>query len=210
QAIVDTVAHVDEPVVGGLGAVHRVAELLRGRVARLVGRHRVVGRRLAVGAPGALELQRLRVPDRDAVIAVAVGRDELIGLRIEADLGHATDVVVVHAALAAVGPSDLSEVLARLAELQDEAVVIGDLTRQRHAGLRPRRRRGAPGDGWRSRAARRGRELCRAPRSRTRLSAAIGTEPDVAFAVDRDAVIGRGPVVAFDLAPVLNQVPGLI
>src|SRR6185436_18144556 len=137
-------------------------------------------------APCALELQRVRIPDRDAVIAVAVGRDELIRLRIEADLGHAADVVV---ALAAVGVPDLSEVLPRLAELQDEAVVIRDLARQRDAGLWTRCRRCAAGDGWRSRAARRGRELCRAPRRRAGLPAAIGTEPDVAPAVDGDAVI---------------------
>ena len=60
DAVVRAVAHVDEPVVRQLGAVHRVAELLGGRrVGVVVAEVRVVGL-VAVGAPVALDLAGVR------------------------------------------------------------------------------------------------------------------------------------------------------
>src|SRR5262245_24322668 len=51
DAVVDAVAHVDQPVIGDAHAMHRVAEALRQRRVGAVGRQLVVGTRLlAVGA----------------------------------------------------------------------------------------------------------------------------------------------------------------
>src|SRR5262249_53904721 len=153
----------------------------------LVRRLLKVGRRLAVGAPRTLELQRIRIPHRHAVVAVAVSRDQLVRLRIEADLRHAADVVVVHAALAAVGRANLSEILAVLREFQDEAVVIGALTGRGDAGLWSICSAG----GWCRATCRRRRELRGAARSRTRLTGTVRTKPDVALAIHGDAVVRR-------------------
>src|SRR4051794_19858875 len=51
KAIIGAVADVDQAVLGDANAVHRIAELLRGRLRRVIGRGLLVARALAVGAP---------------------------------------------------------------------------------------------------------------------------------------------------------------
>ena len=93
----------------------------------------VVGR-LAIGAPHAHELQCLRIPHRDAIIAIAIGQHQLVCPGNEADLGHALDILRVQASLAAVGIADLAQELSVRSELQDEAVVVCALLTSAFAG----------------------------------------------------------------------------
>src|SRR5476649_1688701 len=102
-------------------------------------RDRIVIGRLAIGAPQALEFHGRRVPHRDALVAIAIGQYQLIGLRNDANLGHALHVVRVQAALAAVGMTDLAQEFSVRTELQDEAVMIGTALA---AAFAERRRRG--------------------------------------------------------------------
>ena len=99
----------------------RIAELRRIRV---VMRDRIVAGRFAIGAPHTLEFHGYRIPDRDAVIAVTIRRDQLIGAGDKTDGGDAAHIVGVQAALAAIGGADFAQELAVLGEFQDEAVVI--------------------------------------------------------------------------------------
>src|SRR5262245_14734097 len=54
QAVVAAVADVDEIILVDADAMYRVAELLRGRLCRIVGRRLFVARRFPIGAPVAL------------------------------------------------------------------------------------------------------------------------------------------------------------
>src|SRR2546428_1893835 len=51
QAIVGAVADVDQTILGDANAVHRIADLLRGRLRGVIGRLLLIARALAVGAP---------------------------------------------------------------------------------------------------------------------------------------------------------------
>src|ERR1700689_4147709 len=84
----------------------------------------VVTGRLAIGTPQALELERVRVPHRDAFVAVTVCSHQLIGSRQKADLGDALHIVGIQASLAGIGMADLAQELTVRAELQDEGVMI--------------------------------------------------------------------------------------
>ena len=98
--------------------MHRVAELLRdGRIRVVVAEIGVV-RLVAVGAPMPLVLAGVGVEDDDAVVAVAVGDVELIGLGIDKHLGGQPEVLGVVAAFALAGLADLHQELAVLGELQ--------------------------------------------------------------------------------------------
>ena len=123
HAVVDAIADVDEPVVRPLGAVHRVAELLRRRRRRIVGAEVGVVRLVAVGAPVALHLAGVGVDHRDALVEVAVGDVGLVGLRVDPDLGDAAEVLEVVAAGVLAEPADLHQELAVLGELQDVRVL---------------------------------------------------------------------------------------
>ena len=103
--------------------MHRVAELLRERRARVVAAEVRVVRLVAVRAPVALDLAGVHVDDRDAVVAVAVGHVGFVGLLVERDLRDLVERPHVVAAGARVGEAELLDELAVLRELQDVAVV---------------------------------------------------------------------------------------
>src|SRR2546427_8638064 len=117
QAIVLPVANVHQAVVRDVGAVHRVAELLRRRRVGVVGPEVAVVGLVAVGAPVALHLAGVGVEHGDALVLVAVGDERLVGLRVDEDLRHAAEVLQVVAAF----------VVAVLAHLQQELAVLGEL-----------------------------------------------------------------------------------
>src|SRR5262245_44123264 len=100
QTIVLPVADIDEAVVRTLDAVHRIAELLRGRRLGIVRAKGGVVRLVAVGAPIALHLAGVGIDHRDALVAVAVRDIGLVGLGIDPDLGDAAEVLRIIAALA--------------------------------------------------------------------------------------------------------------
>ena len=117
QAIVLPVADVHQAVVRDVGAVHRVAELLRRRRVGIVRPEVAVVGLVAVGAPVALHLAGVGVEHGDALVLVAVGDERLVGLRVDEDLRHAAEVLQVVAAF----------VVAVLAHLQQELAVLGEL-----------------------------------------------------------------------------------
>ena len=123
------------------------------------------------------------------MVAVTIGRDQgAIGQ--EADLGHAAHIVGVEAALGTVGGADFAQELTVLGEFQDEAVVI---TASFAATFRASRCAGTAG------------ELLGTACGRAGLGGAIGAEPDIAFFVDRHAMVGRRPVMAGDRTPMMLQ-----
>src|SRR5450631_325747 len=147
---------------------------------------------MAIRAPHADELERIRVPDRNAMIPVSIGSQQFARPRNEPDLGHAFHVLSIETPLAGIGPADLAQERPVLTELQDETVVVHTVGAD-----------GAIGSGRRG-------ELGHASRRRTWLIGAVSAQPHVPLDIDRDAVIGAWPVVALGHAPVLDQVSGRI
>ena len=92
DAIAAPVGDVDLPVLRSGQAVHG-GELLRQRAAD----HRLrvellrVVRLLAVGAPVPQVLAGRAVEDDDAAVAIAVGDEDLVGLRIDPDAGRTAE-----------------------------------------------------------------------------------------------------------------------
>ena len=78
-AIVDTIADVDQAVVGNAHAMHRRAELLRDRRLRIVGAGIGVVRRGPVRTPVPLVLPARGIEDDHAPVLVAVGDVQLAG-----------------------------------------------------------------------------------------------------------------------------------
>ena len=72
-----------------------------------------------------LYLPRLRVEYDDAVIAVAVGDVQLIGLGVDKHFGRSLEVFDIVAAFALAGVADLHQELPALRELEDHVVVEG-------------------------------------------------------------------------------------
>src|SRR6266478_8196478 len=101
------------------------AELLIDRCVGIIraGIH-VVGH-VAVRAPVTLVLQRIRIPNRYAPVAIAIRGEEFVGLRIDANLGDAANVFGVVTALAAERVPDFAEELPILSKFQDKAIVVG-------------------------------------------------------------------------------------
>ncbi len=129
--IVHAIADVDEAVARQLGAVHRAAELLRGRRVGIVGpRVGIVGP-VAVGAPVALHRAAARIDDHDALVQVAVGEIRLVCVGVDRDLGDTSEA----GAVVAVGNPghDAAGSLRRTAARAGAA----ELT-QEHAGARER------------------------------------------------------------------------
>ena len=85
EPVVRAIGDVDEIVVRHDNRVHRIVELRRRRTLNELGARRelvVVVRLLAVGAPMTLVRAGVRVEDDDAVVEVAVGDEQLVGLRV--------------------------------------------------------------------------------------------------------------------------------
>ena len=162
DAIVGAIADVQQAVVRERDAVHRSAELLGWRIARVVWRKfRVVGL-VAVCAPVPLVFACVRIEDDHPAVAVAVGHIQFVGLRVDQRLRRQPQIVRIVAALALIRLADLHQELAGLRELQEHAVV--HRTGRRHLAFI-----GCEG----------GRLL----------AAAVAADPDVAFVVDVDAVV---------------------
>ena len=79
---------------------------------------------LAEGAPHPLERAGVGIEHDDAVIAVAVGHEQLVGARMHPHIGGAMQVRGVGVALALVALADLHDELAVLRELQE--LIVGD------------------------------------------------------------------------------------
>ena len=120
--VVGTVTHVHQPVLGGLGAVHRVPELLRKGGVGIVGTEVLVGRLVSVGAPVAEELTGLGVQDRHPLVPIAVGHVCLFPGVVHHDLGHHGEVLGGVAVRPLPGLADLLDELPVPGELEDVGV----------------------------------------------------------------------------------------
>src|SRR3954453_6888564 len=78
QAIVDAVADMDETILVDANAMHRIAELLRWRAGRIVGRRLLIAWLVAIGAPVALVGASLGVKHHHAAVRVAVGGEHFL------------------------------------------------------------------------------------------------------------------------------------
>ena len=195
-AVVHAIADVQQVVVRELRAVHRIAELLRRRRIRIVPAVIDVVRLVPVSAPVAFVLAGLRVEHDHAMVAVAVGDIQFIGLGIDKSLGGQPQILEVVAAFALARLADLHQEFSVLRELQDHIVVIGLESASAAASASCCRLFiGA---------------VYRAPATR-RATAIIAADPDVALVIDGDPVIRIRPVVAVArTAPVADQVARLI
>src|SRR5207249_5549353 len=101
DAVVATVADIEEPVPGEPDAVDRVAERLHARVAR----------RATVGAPVALVGARLGIENDDAVVLVSVRHEDLVRRGIHSVVGRAPEVSGVSVAAGHTRKADLELVL---------------------------------------------------------------------------------------------------
>src|SRR6266851_312312 len=187
DAVVHTVAHVEQTIVGELGAVHRIAELLIDGRVRIVNAGIGVVRLMTVGAPMPLVLPAVGVKYDHAFVAIAIGDVQFIRFRIDEQLRRTFEVFGIVAALALEWMPNLHQESSILRELQDLIVGIGArLTRFRHVAGPGILKFGVHG-------------------------AAVPANPDVAFEVDRNSVVGIGPIVTLaGAAPVSNQVASLI
>src|SRR5262249_44422226 len=84
----------------------------------------LVLRAVAVGAPVALHLSSVGVEHRHAAVAVAVGDERLVRLRVDEDLRHPAEVLQVVAALVVAEAAELEQELAVLGELEDMRVLL--------------------------------------------------------------------------------------
>src|SRR3712207_8559644 len=72
-----------------------IAELLRHRSHWIVGRQDLISRRLAVGAPVALDLARIHIDHGHTVVQVTVREVGLVGLLIEIDLRDPSETLLI-------------------------------------------------------------------------------------------------------------------
>src|SRR6185503_619986 len=117
QAVVGAVTDVDEAVLVDTDAVHRVAELLRRRLGRIVWRRLLVAGRFAIGAPVALVGAGLGIEHDHTPVAVAIGREHFLRGDVHRNVGRRPQSLGRIAVVA----------LARLADLQDELALHGEL-----------------------------------------------------------------------------------
>ena len=179
--------------------MHRRAELLRGRRVGVVAADIGVVRLVAVRAPVPLELAGVGVDDGDALVTVAVRDVRLVRHLVDKDFRRPAEVLDVVAALALARLADLHQKLSGLCEFEDHRV--GRVTNC-SAGLlfildlASRGRRSAAGA---------------SSASTRRCADAVAADPDIAFVIDRDAVIRIRPIVSFTLsAPTRDQIAFLI
>src|SRR5262249_18197139 len=103
--------------------MYRGAELLGRRRVRIVATEVGVVGFVAVRAPVAFELAGVGVNHGYAFVEVAVGDVGFVGLRVNEDFGHSTEILGVVAAAVLALMAELREELAVLGELQDVGVV---------------------------------------------------------------------------------------
>src|SRR6185436_4874856 len=131
--VVGAVRDVDDAVVRDRHAVGRV-ELLGGLAGGLAPVRRLVVRLLAVGTPVALVRAGVGVENDDATIAVAVGDEDFVRLRVHGDGGRPAQVFGAVAVDGDAALADLQQELSVARELQDLAVA-GAVAGQPHFGL---------------------------------------------------------------------------
>ena len=196
DAIVDAVADVQQPIVRQIGAVHRVPELLRGRRLRIVSaagrRRRACCRRRPSAACTCRCRRRTRSRGDCRSRRRRTVRWSLWSTKIFAGSRRFSRSLLP---LLERGFPICIRNFPSLRELQHHVVVerlhAADLTLVLLAVL-PRGGLSAPGAG------------CRAVRA-----AAVAADPDVAFVVDRDAVVRVRPVVALTgTAPMAHEIAG--
>jgi len=122
QPVVHAVADVQQAIVGEIGAVHRVAELLGRRRVRIVAAEIGVVRPIAVCAPIALHLAGIGVEHGHALVAVAVGDVGFVRFRIDPDLRHPAEIIRIVAAFVPAETADLQQEFSVLGEFQDVGV----------------------------------------------------------------------------------------
>jgi hypothetical protein len=128
NAPVLAVGDVDEAVVGDANRVHDT-ELVGARAFRdaLQARRRTlvaVDRLIAERAPHAFERTRVGVEYRDAMVAVSIGYEELVGLPVNPDVRRLVQVTRVGVAFALRGAADLQQEPAVGREL--EQLIVAD------------------------------------------------------------------------------------
>src|SRR4029453_3769401 len=120
--VVNSVADVHQSIFRKLGAVYRVAELLRRRRGRIVRSEIRVVRLVSIGAPIALEHAGLGIHHHDTVVAVTV-RDICFVVRIVYEnLGYLAERPRVVAPGIGVSEAELFDELALARELEHLAV----------------------------------------------------------------------------------------
>src|SRR6516165_3170244 len=124
QAVVAAIADVDEIIFVDADAMHRVAELLRGRLCGIVGRRLFVARRFPVGAPVALVVAGFGIEHRDAPVGVAVRGKHLLRRDVDGNLRWRAESRGRIAVVALALPADLQHELALYGELEELAVLL--------------------------------------------------------------------------------------
>src|SRR5215510_14273195 len=118
HAIVLAVADHDQPINGDGDAVHRVGELLRWRPLEIPV-DLLVARPVAIGAPVPLVGASRGVEHNDALVAVAVGDEQLVGLTIDHHFGGPAEMLGVVRSARRAGLADPHHELAVARELED-------------------------------------------------------------------------------------------
>src|SRR5262245_46935163 len=118
HAIVLAVADHDQPINGDGDAVHRVGELLRWRPLEIPV-DLLVARPVAIGAPVPLVGAGRGVEHDDALVAVAVGDEQLVGLAIDHHVGGTPEMLGVVRSARRAGLADPHHELAVAGELED-------------------------------------------------------------------------------------------
>src|SRR5262245_59214092 len=117
DAVVDSIADVEQAIDREVRAVHRIAELLSGRRLRIVPPEVRVIRLVDIRAPVTFVLAGLRVEHDDTMVAVPVGDVDLVGFLVDERLRGQTKVRDVVAPLARPRLADLLQELAGAREL---------------------------------------------------------------------------------------------
>src|ERR1700730_2728547 len=100
DAIALTIPHIEEVVVGQFGAMHWIAELLRGRLAGIVLAGVLIIGLVPISAPMALIFSGVRVEYDHAMVAVTVGDVDFIRLGVDKSFGRQSEVRDIVRALA--------------------------------------------------------------------------------------------------------------
>src|SRR5438093_4242770 len=175
--------------------MHWITELLSRRRIGVVRPEVRIFRFVSVSAPVTFVFAGFGIIDDHAMVAIAIGDVHFVGLLVDERFRRPPEVFGVVTAFALAGLADLHQELSGLRELQNHGVVEVTLNAARLIFIQHLLA------AWRTSCA----------SSARRLASAVSADPDIAFVIDRDSVIGFGPIVAFSLsAPMSDQVSCLI